>query len=377
MTRPVRVLWLSKGLGRGGAEQLLLNLARTIDSAAVSLEAAYVLPPKDALVPDLEQAGVLVHGLGDPTDQTAWLRRLRRLLDSGAYDIVHTHSPLVAAAARLLAPRRTVLAHTEHNVWQRYRRPTRWLNAATINRNAVVWAVSEGVAESIRLPRIGHRRPSVEVLVHGIDASRLTSGPGAKVAALKRLGLAEGPFTVGSVANLTPKKHQDTLISALVELREMVPDARLVLVGDGPSREHLGDLVTSLALDGSVMFTGVRDDVPDLLPAFDVFSLSSMHEGLPIAMLEAMAAGVPPVVTAVGGIPEVVGHERDGLLVPARDVASLAAALRRLATDHQLRSSLARTAMVRAQQFGIGPAADTLTHRYSELTGNYEEVAIR
>ena len=152
MTRPVRVLWLSKGLGRGGAEQLLLNLARTIDSAAVSLEAAYVLPRKDALVPDLEQAGVLVHGLGDPTDQTAWLRRLRRLLDSGTYDMVHTHSPLVAAAARLLAPRRTVLAHTEHNVWQRYRRPTRWLNAATINRNAVVWAVSEGVAESIRLP---------------------------------------------------------------------------------------------------------------------------------------------------------------------------------------------------------------------------------
>jgi glycosyltransferase involved in cell wall biosynthesis len=211
------------------------------------------------------------------------------------------------------------------------------------------------------------------VLVHGIDATRVAVSAGGRETALRRLGLPEGPFTVGTVANLTPKKDQGTLIAAMVLLRERVPDPRLVIIGDGPSRPLLEDQVRSLGLHGSVLFAGVRDDVPELLPALDVFSLSSLHEGLPIALLEAMAAGVPPVVTAVGGIPEVVTHERDGLLVPPGDSAALASALCSVATDGQLRASLARSALSRAQQFGIAPAAAELTSRYVELAGTREE----
>ncbi|MPZ93387.1 MAG: glycosyltransferase [Propionibacteriales bacterium] len=366
MTSPVRVLWLVKGLGRGGAEKLLVNLARCLDPSVVRLDVGYVLPYKDALADDLSAAQVRVHCLNRSGGRWTWPWTLRSLLAGGAFDVVHSHSPVVAAAARLLAPRSTILVHTEHNMWQRYRRPTRWMNAATFGRNALVWAVSAGVAESIKPPP-GARRPPVSVLVHGIDTGAVRRRPGARRGALRSLGLEEGPFTVGSVGNLTVKKDQSTLVAALAWLRAAVPDARLVLVGDGPRRQHLQDLVHSLGLGGAVTFTGVRDDVLDLLPAFDVFALSSRHEGLPIALLEAMASGVSPVATSVGGVPEVITHERDGLLVPPGNAAALGEALHALAGDDARREAVAAAACERAGHFGIAPAADTMTQTYLSL----------
>ncbi len=369
MTKPVRVLWLTKGLGRGGAEMLLVSLARSIDPAKVHVDVGYVLPHKDALVESLRDAGATVHCLGVQGRPSIWTGNLRRLLRTGEFDVVHTHAPVIGAAARLLTPRRSALLHTEHNMWGRYRRPTRWVNAATINRNQMVWGVSEGVARSIRPWPIGRPRTEVGVMLHGIEPAEARRGPEARAVGLARLGLPEGPFTVGTVGNLTPKKDHDSLLRALVRLRGQVPDARLVIIGTGPREQHLRALARDLGISDAVLFTGIRDDVPDLLPAFDVFAMSSLHEGLSIALVEALAAGLPVVATRVGGIPELIVDGENGLLVQPSDHRLLADAIGKIAADEAQRQRFVDAAPPRAAQFGIQPAADTLTEHYLKFSG--------
>lgn len=366
MGEPKRVLWLAKGLGRGGAETLLVSLARTMDASRVSLQVGYVLPHKDALVEDLRHAGARVVCLGGHVPG-GWLLGLFRLLHTRRFDVIHTHSPVVASAARLLAPRGSVLVHTEHNVWARYRRLTRWANAVTLSRNRLVWAVSQGVASSIKSGLLRRRHPPVEVLLHGVDPALFHTGPEARATGLALLGFAEGPFTIATVGNLTRKKNHEALIHAFARHLQKHPSSRLVVVGGGPEEAHLRALVNRLRMESQVTLTGSRDDVPSLLAGFDLFVLSSSYEGLSIALVEALGAGLPVVATRVGGIPEVVQHDREGLLVPAADVGALQRAFDRMCSDEGLRTRFSANARIRAANFGIQRAADIIAERYEEL----------
>ena len=353
----VKVLWLTKGLGRGGAEMLLVSLARAMDRSRIDIEVGYRLPHKTALVDALEEAGVRTHCLAE--SGAHWTSGLRRLLTEGAYDIVHTHAPLIGSAARLLAPRGTVLLHTEHNTWNRYHVATRAVNAMTIGRNRRVWAVSDEVARSIRVP-VAWRPTPVEVMLHGVDLDTVRHGPTARIIARARLGARDDDFVYGTVGNLAAKKDQGTMLRAFAVVRGMQPNARLVVVGTGPREQELRRLAHDLGIGDAVQFLGMRDDVPDLLPGFDTFVLSSLHEGLSIALVEALAAGVPIVATRVGGIPELVTHGEYGLLVPPADPAALASAMVWLARDPAVRGRLSTAGPVRAAAFGIQPAADRL-----------------
>ncbi|MGW4379085.1 glycosyltransferase [Kitasatospora sp. NPDC004531] len=354
-----RVLWLAKGLGRGGAEQLLLNCARHVDRSRFAVEVAYVLPHKDALVPALEAAGLPVHCLGGAPGRR-WPLRLRALLAERRYDLVHTHMPVPAVAARLLtAPRRTALVHTEHNLWERYRLPTRWANALTYRRNDAVIAVSHAVAAGI-----GGRRPTgwLTVVHHGPDLGDAPSGPAARRAARSELGLPQDALVIGTVGNLTPKKDQAALLAAFALLRRTHPDARLVLVGSGPLEAEL----RRTAGDG-VLFAGSRADVPALLPGLDVFCLSSRQEGLPVALMEAMTSGLPSVVTRVGGMPEVLDDGVEGRLVPPGDPSELATALGGLAADRGLRERMGVAARERSKSFDVAGAQRAVERVYARV----------
>ena len=345
--RRTGVLMLTKGLGRGGTERLLVGAARHLDRARFRLEVAYLLPWKDAFVADIEATGTPVHCLDAPRPtNVSWLRTLRRLVRDIA--IVHTPMPLPAAYARLAMPRRPpTFVHTEHNMWSRYRWPTRLANQATYGRNARAIAVSDQVAATIR------SSVPVEVIVHGTDPSLVVSGPGARAAARAALGLPDGARVVGTVGNFTAKKDQATLLRAFAALTDAPGDTRLVLVGLGPLDGSLRGLAAELGVASRVVWPGSRDDVFALLPGFDVFVLSSQFEGLPIALLEAMATGVAPVATRVGGMPEVITDGRDGLLVPPGDPDALAAALGKVLDDAGLRADLGRQAAHRAHDFDL------------------------
>lgn len=360
-----RVLWVTKGLGRGGAERLTVDCARSFDRSRWTIDVAYVLPHKNGLVDDLRTAGISVRCLGGGTSRVGWISALARLVGAADYDLVHTHSPVPAVVVRMMPVRwRPPVVHTEHNVWARYHPLTRTANALTFARNAGALAVSDGVAASVR-NLFGAPRPVT--LHHGLDVSVARHGTEERRAARSRLGLPYEVPVVGTVANFTPKKDHATLLRAVARAIEAHPSLRLVLVGSGPLEGAMRDHVHRLDIDHAVTFAGSRNDVPEVLPAFDIFALSSRYEGLPIALLEAMASGVPPIATAVGGVPEVISDGLDGLLVPAGDQRALGDAMTDLLDEPGRRAAVADRARRRAADFDVTRAVRRMEQWYEEI----------
>ena len=171
-----------------------------------------------------------------------------------------------------------------------------------------------------------------------------------RAAARARLGLSAEDFVVGIVARLSAQKAHHVLFEAFAGLREGHPHARLVVVGGGEREMELRMLAAELQLEDSVLFTGVRRDVPALLPAFDVSCLSSVHEGVPMAAIESMAAGIPMVVTDCGALRDMIVDGEQGFIVPVGDNSAMSERLGALADDPQLRERLGEAALSRVQR---------------------------
>lgn len=363
----MRILILIKGLGRGGAEQLLAAAIPYLNRDRFEYELAYLLPHKDALVKEFEDHGIPVRCL-DGAGGISWVGRLRRLVRERGYGLIHSHLPYSAIGARLGAPRSTRLVYTEHNVWERYHRATYWANLLTYRRNAHVFAVSEEVRLSTRYPRAFSflPMPPVETLHHGIDhrsMERWSDSDGVR----EELGINGNAPVVGSVGNLKPSKGQEHLIEATAIVRSGTPDVRCVIVGLGPRSALLRERAHELGLDGVVTFAGYREDAPRIAGSFDIFVQPSEREGLPIALIEAMALGRPVVATRVGGTPELVRDGVDGILVPPRDPAALADAIIALLRDPERRVRMGEAARRRAAGFDIRNAVRRMQEVYEEI----------
>jgi glycosyltransferase involved in cell wall biosynthesis len=360
-----RILLLIKGLGRGGAEQLLLNAAPYLDQSRFDYRIAYLLPWKNALSEELASHGLAIDCLGNRAD---WARRLRHLVLAEQIDLVHAHAPYPAVGARVaLMGTGCVLVYTEHNVWESYRPLTRLANMMTFSRNDHVFTVSDHVRTSIRLPRQLQRsmRGRIETLYHGLDQAGMT--PWRRDGVRRELGLDDHVPLVGNVANLRPQKGHRFLLAATAIVRRTIPDVKLVLVGQGPQLDAIRRQIERLHLDESVILTGFRDDAQRVMSAFDVFALPSVHEGLSIALVEALALGKPVVAYRAGGIPEVVNHGEHGFLVDPGDVEGLASGITALLQDPALRARFGRAGVRRAAAFDIRSAVQRMEEIYEEL----------
>ena len=362
--RPARVLWLIRGLGPGGAERLLVAHALT-GSADFAYEAAYQVAAKDQLVPELEAAGARVTRIGSgPT----WPLELRRLVAEHEIDLVHAHSPAMAAGARaalrlLPGGRRPALVYTEHNRWDAYRGPTRWANALTMPLEDHVFAVSDEARRSV----FARYQPKVEPLHHGIDGRHLLTLAGDPAETRAELGLGPDEHVVVQVANFRREKAHEVMVEAARALSAQRIPVRILMVGQGPRQAEIEALVASEGVGDVVRVLGFRDDVARVVAASDALVLSSDHEGLPVAVMEALALGVPIVSTAVGGMPEAITDGVEGLLVPPRDPAALAGAIAKVATDPELRARLSAAATVRAADFDARVATERIEAVYREV----------
>jgi glycosyltransferase involved in cell wall biosynthesis len=187
---------------------------------------------------------------------------------------------------------------------------------------------------------------------------------------LRRELCAEGELLVGSVSMLRPQKRIDVLIDAFARIEREHPTARLVVVGDGPERPALQCRVAELGLRG-VQFLGQRDDVGALLAAFDIFTMSSETEGSPLALIDAMRAGLGVVATAVGGIPEMAPHGECAVLVPPNDADRLATGIALLVQDRALRERLGAAARDRAEQhFVVERMVEDWSDLFHQLAGD-------
>ncbi len=363
---PVRVLHVVKGLGPGGAERLLVSMAQVADPAAVQYEVAYLMERKQHLVPELEALGVrtqLLSGTREMAD-LRWPVRLRRA--ARQFDVVHFHSPAVAAVARpalRLLRSGPILVSTEHNVWRSHKRATRVANALTRPLDEVRWAVSQEVIAATW----GPCRSRTELLVHGIPVAKLRARRGDRLAARAAAGWDDDDVVVAIVANLRAHKDLPTLFAAAAVALAEEPRLRFVAIGQGPLEERLRSTLATYELGERFDMLGYHNDPPAVLAGADIFTLSSRHEGLPISLLEAMALGLAPVVTTVGGVAEVITHGSDGLLVPAGDPGALAAAYVDLARSPDARCRLRAAAALRAEDFDIELTARKVEARYRSL----------
>jgi glycosyltransferase involved in cell wall biosynthesis len=363
------VLWLTKGLGRGGAEWLLVTSARHLDRAAFDVRAVYLLPHKVALVDDLEAAGVPVTCLGrslvyDPR----WLATLRRLLIDDPVDVVHAHNPSIAVGTRLVVrslPRRLRprVVVTDHNVWHGYARPTRWAEALTGRPDDARITVSQAVLETVPARLLDR----AQVVVQGIEVDQVTAQRERRAEVRAELGINPDTLVVGTVANLRPQKAYPDLLHASREVIDTLADVRFLAVGQGPQEQELRALHAKLGLGDRFQFLGYRADAVRLMAACDVFVLASHWEGLGVAVMEALALGLPVVGTSVGGIPEVVEHGREGLLVPPKQPPALAAALVQVLTDDEHRRQMALAAAKRGEECSIDDAVRRTATIYREL----------
>jgi glycosyltransferase involved in cell wall biosynthesis len=270
---------------------------------------------------------------------------------------VNAHNPpahSIARACKLTS--RPVLVMTRHGEADR---TSARLVAAPITDGIIACSTRVRDAFRARHPRYPSRR--LIVIENGVDTS--SRAPVADALASVR---KPGHRVVVTVARLDPVKDLGTMIRALATLGDR--KVQLVLVGDGPTREELTALTRDLGLEERVTFLGFRRDVADILRAADVFALSSISEGMPLAALEAMAAGLPVVATAVGGTPEVVRDGVTGLLVPARDPNAFGAALARVLDDDALRASMGAASRARVEaSFSLRVTTERYLDAYEAL----------
>ena len=369
ITGPIKVLWLIKGLGPGGSERLLAAAASAHDSRRVNVSCFYALPGKDHLVSDLERAGVDCTCLA-PKGSKLWILRLRSLIRDGQFEIVHIHSPLPGVAARLLIrtlkrSSRPRIVTTEHNAQRTYHWAVRRLNGWTGHRDAAVIAVSNEARTSL-----GKRALQKSTLVlHGIDIRETARQRTHRTDARAEFGFVESDIVFGTVANFRPQKDFPNLLNALVVLRDQGLRFKMVIVGQGPLEAEMIELTRALGLGDVVTFTGFRADATRAMSAFDVFVLSSRWEGLPVALMEAFALGLPIVSTSVGGIPQVLTNQQDALLVPGKDSVALAGALARMHQDPVLRRRMSIASKGLARDFDIHRATSEIEAVYARVLG--------
>lgn len=291
-----------------------------------------------------------------PTDFGS-LRALVGLIRHERFDVVHTHMSKAALlggiAARLAGVPVTVntahnlgsLAFTRAAARALFRVYDRLL--LTLTNDAVV-TVSERVrAHMLDRNIAGPQR--VVAIPNGIDVSRFHQDPQAGMAVRRAFGVGDAEMLVVTVARLVWFKGLDMLLDAAAAVAERRSDVRFLIVGDGVQRQDLEAQAARLGIADRVTFAGERRDVPELLAAADVFALSSVSEGMPISILEAMASARAVVATDVGGVGELVDHGRTGFLVPPHDAGAFAAALLDLAGDAELRQRMGIAGLARVR----------------------------
>lgn len=327
----MRVLFLSTSMGMGGADQQLLSAALELRTRGHEL-LIVSLTPLGPMGLEARSLGLatesleMARGIPDPRG----LLRLARLVRAWRPDVVHSHmvhANLMARVLRLLAPV-PALVSTIHNISEggpvlmaAYRLTNGLADRMTI--------ISQAAADRF----IGERiipRALLRVVPNGVNVDELRQVPaGTRESLRAELGLG-GEFVWIAVGRFEIAKDYPTMLHAFAGVRERRPDAVLLLVGRGSLQPETEALTRSLGLAGAVRFLGVRRDVPALLAAADGYLMSSAWEGMPMVLLEAAAAGLPVVTTAVGGNREVVEEGETGFLAPPRDPAALGAAMLRL-----------------------------------------------
>ncbi|MFQ5422273.1 MAG: glycosyltransferase family 4 protein, partial [Anaerolineae bacterium] len=337
--------------------------------------------PEGSLIKEVRRRGVPLTIMPQlrrevsPANDMVALVKLARMMRDGRFHIVHTHSSkagvLGRAAARL--GRVPIVVHTVHG-WSFHDQmsPRRRhfyvalekLGRACGDATIVVAArdIEKGLAQGI-----GGSPADYHVIRSGIELDRFGHPRRERTAVRAELGVPEESLLVGCVTRLSPQKSPLTLVELFARVAAARPQTRFVVVGDGPLRGEMEARLAAVGLTERVTLTGLRRDVPELMAAFDLFVLTSLWEGLPRVLPQAMASGLPVVCTAADGSAEIVQDGVNGFLVERGDVAAMATRVGQLLADGKLRQRMGENGRVTAQTFSARQMVDDIHRLYQQL----------
>ena len=359
----------------GGPDKTILKTPRLLEAAGYRTVCAYLRPPGDPgfarIEAKAESYGAELLAVDDrgPLDWRV-VPRLLEICRRERVAIWHGHDYKSNLLGLLLASRWPIrLVSTVHGWVHRTRRTPLYyaVDRLCLRRYERVFCVSGDLLETCRALRVPENR--LQLLENGVDTDEFSRRL-EPAEARRRLGLDPYRPLVGAVGRLSPEKGFDLLIRAAALLVAEGLDFNLAIVGEGDEAPALRSLVEGLGLEGRVHLLGYRPDVAELYQAMDVYALSSLREGLPNVVLEALASAVPVVATRVAGVPDLIRDEVDGLVVDPGSVAGLAESIGRLLRDRGLRGQLAEEGRRRVEaRSSFMARTDRLRASYDELLG--------
>ncbi len=379
--RPIRVMHVIARLNVGGpALQVLLLADRMRPPDFTTTVVSGRVGPHEGDMSYLADVynitPIYISELGrelSPLRDLITLFKLWRLMRRLRPDVVHTHTAKAGFVGRTAAwlARAPVRVHTFHgHVFHGYFGPHKtafflWLERLTARLTDRLVAVSPSLREE--LSSLYQVAPADKIVIapEGPDLSRYLATPRHLGEFRRRFNLPADAPLVGIVGRLVPIKNHSLFLQAAQRVRQTLPDAHFVIVGDGELRETLVAQAQSLSLAEAVTFTGFLRDLCPVYSDLDLLVISSDNEGTPVSIIEALAAGVPAVATAVGGVPDLLDGGRLGTLVPPGDAEALAQAILAALADRSTESDERRQRV--AEQFGIDRLVSDLSTLYREL----------
>lgn len=373
MTKKIRVLEIINDATIGGGQTHIIQILKHIDKEIFELFVA--CSPKGSLLDEFSRYSTKCIQVGISKKlNLVTLFRFYKIIQKYHIEIVHTHGGIAGLWGRLAAifSKRPVV-HSLHGIHYLYYENLILKKLFILLEKFLskFTDITICVAESDREKGIRHKLfKSNECIVirNGIDI-RTFAPEETHIPSLKKLlGIEEDVKLIGHVARLHRQKGQAYLLQAFKEVNNKYPNSKLLLLGGGPMKKTLEQLSSDLDLNNHVYFLGLRKDVRNILAIVDVFVLSSLWEGLPIALLEAMAMGKPIVSTNVDGIKEIVENQKEGILVPPRNPELLAEALITLLQDNALAMKLGRQAQQKmVSEFNVERMVKEIEKVYSSL----------
>lgn len=367
----MRVMLVLPCLDPGGAETMVAELAISLQrSARVHAQVTSLFASRPALPARLHDAGVPFEDLGKhPGLDPGVIRRLDHAVARFQPDILHTHQYVCPYVLPVLLRRPSLpCVHTIHTLPRNETsRAGRLLQRLAFRGRILPIAINSVVAS---LARAEYGLPQVSIVPNGIDLTPYRI-PRRSVAWRLENQIPLSSVVISCLAHFRPEKEHILLLQSFAQVVRECPGTLLLLIGDGPLRNSIRNCVSSLHLDSSVRLLGFRYDIPDILAASDIGVLSSSYEGMPLAVLQMMAAGLPVVATCVGGLPALVQPGVTGTLVSPGRPVPLAAALRHLVLDARERARLGLNARQRAfTEFGAEHMADSYCRIYERASSS-------
>ncbi len=366
----LKILHVIDSLGIGGMERVVIDVANGLDPARFEQVVCCISRRGEAADQLRDEVRCVDLGKGEKADRLMPLK-LARIIRRERPDIVHSQSwsGVDTALAKIFAPKFKLVQSEHGRNYSDLRRQSfmrRMARRGVYHLADSVFAISDEVRQ-FYCKQTGFSVERMQVIPNGIDVRRIDEADAGGIR--EELGIAPDDFVFGTVARLDLTKDTMTLARAFaaIALPRRNPKFKLLIVGDGEQRNRLEEFVAMLNLNRVVIFTGLRRDVPRLLRAMDVFVMSSVSEGLPLTVLEAMAARLPIVATNVGALPDLVEESQTGFLVPIRHAVAMSDKLEKFIANPQLAKTFGQEARRKVErEFTL----ERMLRNYAELYEN-------